>query len=81
MGMLRFVTGSNFSYYTKLFTIYGKKEGEILFLLLCRFAMCSFRLARHVLLGIRDELGSDRLKLGEWDGGGRAYGIYFELHG
>ena len=43
--------------------------------------MCSFRLARHILLGIRDELGSDRLKLGEWDGGGRAYGIYFELHG
>ena len=43
--------------------------------------MCSFRLARHVLLGIRDELGSDRLQLGEWDGGGRVYSIYFELRG
>ena len=80
--MLRLVIGKSFSYYTELFTIYGKKrKGKFCFLLLCRFVMCSFRLARHILLGIRDELGSDRLKLGEWDGGGRAYGIYFELHG
>ncbi len=59
--MLRLVIGKSFSYYTELFTIYGKKrKGKFCFLLLCRFVMCSFRLARHILLGIRDELGSRR---------------------